>query len=268
MPCILTKKMGLSSWSSSGTCVFNLGEVALSLRRPPIYLSKWFSYELGCATSYPYLNDVGRSRITGHQNQSVIENSLNKFIEKYVLCPRCGLPEMDMCVEQGAVKGKCKACGHKVELGDGHKIQNFITTHPPEVFAYPARAIEVSHNADLIAGKNLAGDELFCIAGGSESRNVGKIRHRIAVTLRTCPSNLTVFEGDRHLCDIDSINSTNFCVKQEIPTLLTTGLTKARERTRQRQTRARQASTNSTSSSSTSSSSASSSSTSSSSSDD
>jgi len=257
MPCILSRKL-FRTGASVMTCVSNLGDVALSLRRPPIYVAKWFSYELGAQTIYPYASDSGRMTINGHHDQQVFELLLNKFIDKYVMCEKCVLPEIDLCVEEGTVTGKCKACGHKAGMDDAHKIQSFVMTHPPEVFAYPARVIDVSQDADMVIGKSLAGDEVFRIAGVPESHNVGNIRRRIAEALHVCPSNLYVFEEARQLCDMDSISRMRFCVKQEIPTgppCPPTGLAKAWEEERQRRTSAISSSSSSTSSSSTSSSS-------------
>jgi len=218
MPCVLAAKMKRGC-DSCYTCFLNLGEVALSLRRPPVYVAKWLGYELGAATVYPFRDDAGRSTVGGHHDASSFELCVDKFIEKYVLCEMCRSPETDLCVEEDAIACTCSACGHRAVFDDGHRMQQIILRFPPEHLAYSVRAINVSQEADAIAGRSLGGDELFRIAGGLESRNAADVRRAIAAALQARPSSITVLEEGRQLRNSDAVTSASFCVKQQMPTL-------------------------------------------------
>merc|ERR1712146_563909 len=57
---------------------------------------------------------------------------VDKFIEKYVLCSGCNLPEIDMVVnEKGIIVATCKACGWNGELDNRHKLATYISKNPP-----------------------------------------------------------------------------------------------------------------------------------------
>merc|ERR1712146_9071 len=54
------------------------------------------------------------------------------FIEKYVLCQKCHLPEIDMKIKKGDILAHCAACGWSGELDGNHKLAAFITKNPPD----------------------------------------------------------------------------------------------------------------------------------------
>merc|ERR1711998_747176 len=57
---------------------------------------------------------------------------LDKFIEKYLLCGRCHLPELSMSVQKGkgALKAKCRACPWAGKLDSSHTVGAFICKNP------------------------------------------------------------------------------------------------------------------------------------------
>jgi len=57
--------------------------------------------------------------------------ALDKFIEKYVLCPKCTYPEMNIKVKKGIVHGNCDSCGNATTLDNIHKMAQFIVKNPP-----------------------------------------------------------------------------------------------------------------------------------------
>merc|ERR1712217_585880 len=73
-----------------------------------------------------------RAIINGHHETNIFQTLLDKFIDKYVLCQNCKLPEIDMEVKKGAIKAKCAACGWAGELDGQHKLAAFITKTPPD----------------------------------------------------------------------------------------------------------------------------------------
>merc|ERR1712151_398500 len=72
-----------------------------------------------------------RAVINGHHENSTFQGLVDKFIEKYVLCVGCSLPEIDMVVKKGLVVATCKACGWNGELDNQHKLASYIQKNPP-----------------------------------------------------------------------------------------------------------------------------------------
>jgi len=131
MPRLASKKEGRGNGSK--TCVVNMGDVAQALKRPPQYTTKWFGFELGAQSTYTNKEGEGeRCVINGHHDTPVFQTMLDKFIDKYVLCQNCHLPEIDMLVKKGNIMAKCKACGWGGDLDNGHKIATFILKNPPD----------------------------------------------------------------------------------------------------------------------------------------
>merc|ERR1712228_210199 len=132
MPRIVSKKEGRGNGSKTG--IMNMGDVAGALKRKPEYCAKFFGYELGAQTSYTNKEGEGeRTIINGHHETKVFQDLLDKFIEKYVLCQNCNLPEIDMVVKKnGAIMAACKACGWSGELDPAHKVATYIVKNPPD----------------------------------------------------------------------------------------------------------------------------------------
>merc|ERR1712151_898480 len=64
---------------------------------------------------------------------TTFQGLVDKFIEKYVLCGNCSLPEIDMVVnKKGLIVATCKACGWSGELDNMHKVATFIQRNPPD----------------------------------------------------------------------------------------------------------------------------------------
>merc|ERR1719491_791747 len=105
----------------------NLSDVARALERDPVHLTKFFAYELGAQSTYTKKESEGeRVVVNGHHDTPVFQALVDKFIEKYVLCAACHLPEIDMAVKKGVVVGTCRACGWKGELDSQHKLAGYI----------------------------------------------------------------------------------------------------------------------------------------------
>ena len=57
---------------------------------------------------------------------------MDKFIEKYICCPKCKLPEMHMTVMGDKILGKCDSCPFVGDLDSKHRLAAFIIKNPPK----------------------------------------------------------------------------------------------------------------------------------------
>eukprot|EP00128_Syssomonas_multiformis_P002928 Colp12_sorted_trinity150504_noHs@2599 len=113
------------------TVVVNMEDIAKSLGRPPSYSTKYFGCELGAQTQM----DAAKSRyvVNGSHDATKLQNLLDGFIKKFVLCQQCENPETTLRIDkQNNIFEKCAACGHKAMVDMTHKLTAFILKNPPE----------------------------------------------------------------------------------------------------------------------------------------
>lgn len=113
------------------TAVVNLSDVARALARPSTYIIKWFGFELGAQTSAS--EETDRYIVNGAHDAGKLQDSLDGFINKFVLCGNCKNPETDFVFHRdGTVEKDCKACGAKSLVDPRHKLTGFIAKNPPQ----------------------------------------------------------------------------------------------------------------------------------------
>ena len=61
---------------------------------------------------------------------------MNRFIVKYILCPKCKDPEIEMYIKKKSkkdiyIKAKCNACPFNGRLDNNHKLSTYIRKNPP-----------------------------------------------------------------------------------------------------------------------------------------
>jgi len=111
------------------TVVVNLGNVADQLARPPSYLIKYFGFELGAQTNIDPKDD--RWIINGAHEASKLQDYLDGFINKFVLCRSCKNPETVVNIKDGRIVLDCKACGQRTDVDLRHKLSGFIIKNVP-----------------------------------------------------------------------------------------------------------------------------------------
>lgn len=112
------------------TAIPNLSEVARALARPPAYVVKYFGYELGAQTTFKEEDD--RYLVNGSHMQLELQDSLDGFITKFVLCGACKNPETQIQVKgKGNLSKDCKACGRITDVDPRHKLLSYILKNPP-----------------------------------------------------------------------------------------------------------------------------------------
>lgn len=114
------------------TNIVNLADVSKALRVPTEYPLKFLGHELGTLTLYKEVKHEITSIINGAFSEEELKRHMDKFIEKYILCPNCKYPEMVLRVRKEKVCGSCNSCGAKPILDNNHKLATFILKNPPK----------------------------------------------------------------------------------------------------------------------------------------
>lgn len=115
------------------TVIVNMAEVAKAIGRPATYPTKYFGCELGAQTQFDYKNE--RFIVNGSHDAAKLQDLLDGFIRKFVLCPECDNPETELLVsaKKGTISQGCKACGFHGPLEVNHKVNTFILKNPPNL---------------------------------------------------------------------------------------------------------------------------------------
>ncbi|XP_075233057.1 eukaryotic translation initiation factor 5 [Lycorma delicatula] len=131
MPRLMAKVEGKGNGIK--TVIVNMAEVAKAIGRPATYPTKYFGCELGAQTQFDFKND--RFIVNGSHDASKLQDLLDGFIRKFVLCPSCENPETDLLVstKKGTISQGCKACGFHGPLEFSHKLNTFILKNPPNL---------------------------------------------------------------------------------------------------------------------------------------
>mmetsp|Transcript_20439 Transcript_20439/g.53239 ORF Transcript_20439/g.53239 Transcript_20439/m.53239 type:complete len:386 (-) Transcript_20439:30-1187(-) len=122
MPRIIGKVEGRGNGIK--TAIPNMVDVASSLHRPPGEVTKFFGCELGAQTTYN--DDTERSIVNGAHETRVLQDKLSVYIEKFVLCPACKLPETSYKIKHEIIYHNCLACGAREPCDMQHKLTTYI----------------------------------------------------------------------------------------------------------------------------------------------
>lgn len=129
------------------TVIVNLSSVASSLSRPPscecfpyllgspfahdcLDVIKYFGFELGAQTNNNPADD--RWIINGSHEASKLQDYLDGFISRFVLCKKCKNPETDVNIKDGRILLDCKACGQRSDVDLRLKLSSFILKNQPK----------------------------------------------------------------------------------------------------------------------------------------
>ena len=109
----------------------NLPEVSNALKVPVEYPLKFIGRELGSNTEIK----ANSYLINGSHTADKMQEVLDKFIKKYVLCPKCKLPEIHGKIsikkEKGEIRCLCRSCGALSKLDSTHDFASYIKRSPP-----------------------------------------------------------------------------------------------------------------------------------------
>lgn len=123
MPAIIAKVEGQGNGIK--TVIVNMCDIARALNREAIYPTKYFGIELGAQTQIDKKNE--RFIVNGSHDGEKLQDILDGYIKKFVLCQQCENPETKLNVQRDDIYEQCLACGNKGKLRNmGHGLANFI----------------------------------------------------------------------------------------------------------------------------------------------
>ncbi|MXR20536.1 translation initiation factor IF-2 subunit beta [Halobacterium bonnevillei] len=86
----------------------NFQETLDRLGREEDHVLKFLQNELGTSAQ---IDESGRARLTGEFRQRRVEAVLDEYVDTYVTCPECGLPDTNIETENDRERLHCEACG-------------------------------------------------------------------------------------------------------------------------------------------------------------
>lgn len=168
------------------TVIVNLPDIASSLKRPPLYILKYISYELATQSKV----DNSKYTINGKHEVSRVQELVYDFIDTYVMCSFCDNPET-FYVDEGGLSMECLACGRRTSVRSS-KLSSVIL-----------RDVEKSGST--------RSDSYFCTETGVESRSDDEVRRILEQP------------GDRSREVCDLLRSSNVSDEGIVERLLWTG---------------------------------------------
>ncbi len=94
------------------TVITNFTQIASHFRRTPDHISRFLFKELAS----PGNVDGDRLIFVRKLASKQINEKLEKYVEKFVKCSKCGKPDTELVVDGGKNFIKCMACGTKKEF--------------------------------------------------------------------------------------------------------------------------------------------------------
>ncbi|CAE7592436.1 unnamed protein product [Symbiodinium microadriaticum] len=122
MPRIVPKVEGRGNGIK--TVLVNVADIATALNRDASEITKFFGCELGAQTTMSVEDD--RFIVNGAHSTQDLQHFMAKYIESFVLCKNCRLPETHYKIKGGLISQKCLACGSKDPCDMTHKLTTFI----------------------------------------------------------------------------------------------------------------------------------------------
>lgn len=161
--------------------IVNLSSIAHSLSRDPAYVVKFFGFELGAQVTANPSDD--RYIINGAHDAAKLQDSLDGFINKFVLCKQCKNPETDLIItKEGRIIRDCKACGQRTDVDLRHKLSGYIAKNPPKRNKAPKinkKGKKANGNGEDASPKDSGSEELvedIGIEAGSDDELTRRIR--------------------------------------------------------------------------------------------
>lgn len=95
------------------TYITNIYDIADDLKTEVSYLVKHFGQDLNTLSKLIEKNE--ELQLNGLHPLDKLDASLQKFIDVYILCQKCQLPELKYVAKKDFLGAKCHACGHRTK---------------------------------------------------------------------------------------------------------------------------------------------------------
>jgi translation initiation factor 5 len=105
------------------TSISNLNDVAVDLKIPDASLIVSFMKKK-LAIAITFKND--RVIVTNDVDVKNLQNALYEFIEYFVLCKKCKLPELSYSLENEQLVTDCRSCGVRGSIEKNHYTEKII----------------------------------------------------------------------------------------------------------------------------------------------
>ena len=99
----------------SATVYENFPSTLDTLDREGDHVMKHLQNELGTSAG---IDDRGRLRLTGEFRTDRVRAAMEAYVDAYVRCPECGLPDTRIETEHGVEILRCTACGARSPTGE------------------------------------------------------------------------------------------------------------------------------------------------------
>ncbi|KAG4304082.1 hypothetical protein PORY_002446 [Pneumocystis oryctolagi] len=151
------------------TVIPNMSEIARALSRSPLYVTKFFGFELGAQTTTN--TDADRYIVNGAHDANKLQDLLDIFIQRYVLCKSCKNPETDIIIlKNDKIVRDCKACGQRSDVPHNSKLAGVILKNPPKNSKAKKNKTKATASPEQISAEKEteSNDEFMCTIAASE----------------------------------------------------------------------------------------------------
>lgn len=90
------------------TVVENFQTLCNTLGREPDHVLQFLQRDVGTSG---HIDESGRARITGSFDTGRVGEAIEEYIDSFVRCPECGLPDTRLEGGDGVTVLRCEACG-------------------------------------------------------------------------------------------------------------------------------------------------------------
>ncbi|WP_435118106.1 translation initiation factor IF-2 subunit beta [Halolamina sp. C58] len=144
----------------------NLKEIADALSREAEHLHREIQSELGTAGQF----EDGRSRYNGSFSQRDLQAAIDSYIEEFVRCSECGLPDTRLVNEDGTMMLRCEACGaFRPVTKQSTSSSQETTTDIEEGETYEVEITDTGRKGDGVAKR---GEYTMFVSGAEEGETV------------------------------------------------------------------------------------------------
>lgn len=135
------------------TYIININNIAECLNRTAEYINTYLGQELSVNQCYD--KQTERFYVSGKYEQHKIQSVLQKMINSFILCKKCGNPETVNTIvgkkKNMSIHLICRSCGHTVELNNTDKFVKYIILHTLNVDDNP----NVNSNPNVDSNPNV-----------------------------------------------------------------------------------------------------------------